>query len=392
MKTRAGKLVCILTCIVMCVSLVWSAFGMEKEIVNRKLMEEVGQLFVNSQSQEISNSEHFSKGAKIVLNEVFYDLQGIPSAYNYSVVSPQNLYEGYVIVGAQKKYAPIIEYGFCNKKYSISERALNFAPEFVANKIYYFGGIEYIVEASNKAGEHIYLDPTNERQIVNVQKKQLENFLTNEDVLNQKKIQVDFEEEWNTIKRASKDRTNEILYRNDYTIPNANHMAINYSLMSEFHGYIDHCGPTAAVNYFKCYKYAKSMNITDDWQALFRRIHSDSGCAAGVGTYDTSLLEAINSTWTREGYSPNAILVRNSYNVWQSNLLGRDIAGKLRENKGLVVLFNGNTIYGDHFVFSYGYSLFEFNNMQRYYIKFADGHTDVVRYAMVYSDLVSYIY
>lgn len=72
----------------------------------------------------------------LILSKTIYETQGVPSAYKFGIISEDDAYHGYIVIGAQEEYAPVIEYSFSEEKWFLDSAETN-------EKIYYIGGYDY---------------------------------------------------------------------------------------------------------------------------------------------------------------------------------------------------------------------------------------------------------
>ena len=123
-------------------------------VLERALVEKTAYALITAQNSDINQSYmQFDKDSMIELADTMYDFRENPSAYKYNVYAENGDYEGYIILGAQDCYAPIIEYGFRNQ--DARAQIIEEKPE---GKLYYTGGIGYLVERKDANGVSVYID------------------------------------------------------------------------------------------------------------------------------------------------------------------------------------------------------------------------------------------
>lgn len=80
--------------------------------------------------------EKLPNNYNLILSKTMYESQGVPSAYKFDIISEDDAYHGYIVIGAQEEYAPVIEYSFSEEKGFLDSAETN-------EEIYYIGGYDY---------------------------------------------------------------------------------------------------------------------------------------------------------------------------------------------------------------------------------------------------------
>lgn len=361
----------------------------EYESIPIETIESVALAFINARSN-YSGSDIFEVDSVLKLEVTMYDLENKPSAYRYSVNSKSGDYEGYIILGANEKYAPIIEYGFGDEPLNVK-----FASEqSVIERVYYTGGIDFFVQVINEKDDETYTDFYNNTVALEALP------------INSANSAEDFSKDWDAILECVEveDRGNT---RNDPEITDPGTIVpgferiqevvltvndnVEFSVMDDYPTYQNHCGPVAALNYFKFELHGNEMS-GETWDSLFKTIRIESEHSNLDGTNTSYLAEAINKIWEDKKYRDRV--------VWASIIddPSRDFSYisikaiyNMISGAPSILLVNGSKIYEDHFVFAYGWQRYAYNSITRDFFRIADGHSSEIRYIMAADDLVSVI-
>lgn len=78
----------------------------------------------------------YSNDYNLILSKTIYETEGVPSAYKFDFEDEKDTYHGYIVIGAQEEYAPVIEYSFSDEKGFLDSAEAN-------EEIYYVGGYDY---------------------------------------------------------------------------------------------------------------------------------------------------------------------------------------------------------------------------------------------------------
>ncbi len=92
--------------------------------------------FLISREKNDDVIEKLPNDYNLILSKTIYETQGVPSAYKFDIIGEDDAYHGYIVIGAQEEYAPVIEYSFSDEKGFLDSAGVN-------EEIYYIGGYDY---------------------------------------------------------------------------------------------------------------------------------------------------------------------------------------------------------------------------------------------------------
>ncbi len=336
--------------------------------ISEKDAELVAKQFILSRSKASGLTETFPENFTLEKNITMYDLSDTPSAYKFDVLDENGSYSGYIVIGAQKCYHPVIEFS-CSDGESIFDTAANKTRN--ANKMYYVGGIDYLVE--DEAEELVDLDGQNIGTYSELQGT-LKKARDSED---------EFKNEWNdALERASKvaeiedpadieedwdDFDGQEMY--DYN-------TVEYILQNDYNDR-SNCAAVAAVNAFAYCDEIYGMNklkLNGSWDATYRRILQTSGAAGGNGALAKDLFNAIETFIDDVGVTRLhcSYSTRVNTDTVRSNIL--------KDSPQILFLMN-NKIYNDHFVLVVSYEKYIYDKKDdKIYFGIIGGKTTSVRY------------
>lgn len=338
--------------------------------------------FVISRAHAEDTDETFPVPFKVVKDETLYNLDDEVTAYKFNVVDIDGDYSGYVIAGASRDVAPIIEYS-CSDAASFidaAEKAILTTGDTA--KLYYDGGLDYYIEKSDDTATTLF--DVSVKKEVSDSKSELK-------AAKQKSRSVGegvkFEKEWdNALGAASNPPTNTYIsdpldYESGYTGYTMKYIAgataNMYRLMSSFsNGCGYHCGPTAATNLcILNYQLNKKTNLmSSSWDNTFTTLHSLAKCTCtSTGTYDDKLTTAIRTYGKNRGYSSTTSTRDTTPTV-------TEMKNSIYNNVPQILLVNGHGYYGNHYVLTVGVEQYNYTSGTTSYFRVIDGWSTSQRY------------
>lgn len=336
--------------------------------ISEKDAELVAKQFIISRSKAPGVTETFPENFTLEKNITMYDLSDTPSAYKFDVLDENGSYSGYIVIGAQKCYHPVIEFS-CSDGESIFDIAANKTRN--ANKMYYIGGIDYLVE--NEAEELVDLDGQNIGTYSELQGT-LKKARDSED---------EFKNEWNdALERAS--RVSEIQdpadIEEDWDDFDGQEMydynTVQYITQSKYPD-SDNCSAVATVNAFAYCDEIHGMSklkLNGSWDATYRKILQTSGAAGGGGVLAKDLFAAIKAFINDVGVT--------RLNCSYSTRVNTDtIRSNIINDSPQILFLMNNKIYNDHFVLVVSYEKYMYDRKDdKIYFGIIGGRTTSVRY------------
>lgn len=336
--------------------------------ISEKDAELVAKQFIISRSKAPGVTETFPENFTLEKNITMYDLSDTPSAYKFDVLDENGSYSGYIVIGAQKCYHPVIEFS-CSDGESIFDIAVNKTRN--ANKMYYIGGIDYLVE--NEAEKLVDLDGQNIGTYSELQGT-LKKARDSED---------EFKNEWNdALERAS--RVSEIQdpadIEEDWDDFDGQEMydynTVEYVTQGQYPDR-DNCSAVAAVNAFAYCDEIHGMSklkLNGSWNATYRKILQTSGAAGGGGVLAKDLFAAIKAFIDDVGVT--------RLNCSYSTRVNTDtIRSNIINDSPQILFLMNNKIYNDHFVLVVSYEKYMYDRKDdKIYFGIIGGRTTSIRY------------
>ncbi|MCR5345124.1 MAG: hypothetical protein K6E46_03615 [Lachnospiraceae bacterium] len=224
----------------------WSCFTKAKENVigieyaKKMATIQIQSFIVNNEKDELSKWEW---GVYIEEPVPMYSPDGCIEAYYIDVVDKAKNSIGYVIVGANKAHAPIIEYGICNEFYPAA-----MIKELGGDTFYYLGETFYMIG--------------NKKEIWDVSDFGKCNCVERKNMKNVKVIRSDYSESWEYWEKfinshkiiIGDNKIDEPSYKTEL-VNRTRQRDVNgynqpYTVMNAFPGEESHCFPVASVNLF----------------------------------------------------------------------------------------------------------------------------------------------
>lgn len=372
--------------VVMAFSLMTVGASASDDISNFNVSEEqatkIAINFVISRAHAEDTDETFPVPFKVVKDETLYNLDDEVTAYKFNVVDIDGDYSGYVIAGASRDVAPIIEYS-CSDAASfidVAEDAILATGDKA--KLYYDGGLDYYIEKSDDAGKALF--DVSAKKELSASKTELK---TAKQKLRRFDESANYEKEWdNALGAASNPPTNTYIsdplnHESGYTGYTMKYIAgataNMYRLMSSFSdGCGFHCGPTAATNLcILNYELNGKTNLkSSTWDNTFTTLHTLAQCDCGpYGTYDNVLTTAIRTYGRNRGYSSTTATRDTTPTV-------NEMKNSIYNNVPQILLVNGHGYYGDHYVMTVGVEQYNYTNGTTTYFRVIDGWSTSPRY------------
>lgn len=148
-----------------------------------------------------------------------------------------------------------------------------------------------------------------------------------------------------------------------------------YLVTSDFTGYTNHCGPTAATNLMLYWAgrddaYQNLMLDDDTWQATFKALHAMMFDAEDETTYIGEMATELKNFFKLYGHDMSV-----SY-VLALLMSVNQLKAEIDADCPPIILVNGHNKYGDHYALAIGYIIYLRNDgTQTTYIRLADGHS-----------------
>ena len=169
------------------------ASGSNDKGVSEDLAMAIAYDFLLSREENEDIIEKLPNDYNLILSKTIYETEGVPSAYKFDIEDEKDTYHGYIVIGAQEEYAPVIEYSFSDEK--------GFLDSAEANEEIY-----YVISGSGKAiidneevnlvtGDWVRISPVAERQFfanknnaisyicIQVKENSLEGFTANDAII-----------------------------------------------------------------------------------------------------------------------------------------------------------------------------------------------------------------
>lgn len=334
--------------------------------------------FLNARANDNSVEQQIPEGYSLVEDLTMYDATNKPSAYKFNIVDDSNKYNGYIVIGAQDEYAPVIEF-------SISEEESFFDNAAKCDKVYYLGGLEYYGQDSNtKKAVNIQSNEVSDTSI----KAVLENIpttMTETDKYNEQweDIMLEIEDaEKNSISTYGQGDIilNPEIYEQGYNTLDIKTMSgakdAPYVTVDDYPDYYNHCGPVAITNLMILGYESCNLDLKNgSWDSVFEQICDLAGIRNGNGELVTSEVRDTAVAYAEEcGYTNTSASLKDPSVSTMKKYVKNDVLTILQ-----VV---GNDIYDDHYVVPYGYEEYGYDDYDNTYFAIADGWSQNTRYVL----------
>lgn len=296
-----------------------------------------------------------------------FDSQNNINAY-YIELTKNGKNCGYIIVGVDNK---IIEYSY-DKCSFIQVAKDEIEDEFnIANKkqkIYYLGGINYVIGGKDKKGQEKYID-ISMADTEEIKEKELDDIsISNENSEYSQSSPPDSKDEGYIV--------NPDLYEKGYDsskTKNVKNWNLYYMPMDNFDtGKI--CAPVAATNFMRYWhnRGNKYKKLFDGWDKTYKQLFKYMNTSKSVGT-DYSMIVT--------GYTKylNSKKYNFSIKYHKGTNKGKDVMREINKDRPCHLLLKKHAKYGDHSVLAVGYQQFVYEHWYgdncETYIRIADGWT-----------------
>lgn len=160
---------------------------------------------------------------------------------------------------------------------------------------------------------------------------------------------------------------------------------LNYVKMSDFSslGYSDHCGLTALLNEFIYWDQAKGYSsLIQTEHPYTSEIQELRDYAGGYSWLNFWQVKNAMRLFAEDKLRKTGFTIAPATDYWVTH---DDVIKRVQENRPFVLLVNGNSRYGDHYVVGLGYQMITcwYNNIfgvrcteDVLFVKVADGHID----------------
>ena len=343
--------------------------GEELNSINGEQAQKIAIMHIQSSlllsENEVNDNWHW--GMLISEPMAIYDLNGNINSYYFSLSGEDKMDAGYIIIGANESYAPILEYST-----SGSFQPVKVMKENRANRLYYAGGLDYFIYNNEN-----YKDMSGNIADVTIQIGQRPNVYSTEK----------FSDEWRIWKNKLSDLTlmsnpptsgGVITKPDDYekgyqnkSAKNVKGYNLSYKKTSDFN-YTNHCAPTAATNIMlywynrSSYSYGKLRRNNDNtWKDTFERLYSLMG-TSGSGTSNANLSNAYTTYYEEAGYNP--------FVTYYSTASWDNMKTEIDNEFPFHMIVQGHYYYGDHSIVGVGYEEYKYNIFSySRYIRIVDG-------------------
>lgn len=268
----------------------------DDQIIDDEFAIQVAYGFLNARENSDSIAEGLPEEYSLAKSLTLYNNDERPSAYKFDIVDENNNYSGYIIIGAQETYAPVIEYSFSDTR--------GFLDTLQADdQAYYVGGINYYVVDTD--GDVKDLSTGEEIKKPDIQ-------LYNS---NSRTTTTDYSSMWDSIyENLEKNQTitprfiedpEDLEYDYDRLRIGTLHDSTwaPYRTMYDFPGDVGDCGPVAAVNMMILGYESYDLDLKDgSWTSIYNRLFDLTECDPDGGTYTHQLAAGIEEYITDCGY------------------------------------------------------------------------------------------
>ena len=311
----------------------------------------------------------------LILSKTIYETQGVPSAYKFDIIGEDDSYHGYIVIGAQEEYAPVIEYSISENKGFLDSAEAN-------EEIYYVGGYDYFA-VNEDTGVVKDLSTHEEVQSASI------------NTYNNSIGASDYSDMWETIYNAYEKKAIESRYIKDPSPLEEGYQSLNirnipyamkapYVKTSDFNASKNACGPVAATNLMIMAKYSFEENVLEDFekptiQNAYNELYVATKCNPNIGTFPNDLASGIDSYLTSiDSKYENA--TGNYQFVEDVGLNG--LKNNVKNQVCQILQLNSMSMYSNHYVFTFGYEEYVHTDKSNVYFMIADGQNEGVRYIL----------
>lgn len=337
--------------------------------------------FLIAREQNEDLIEKLPNDYDLILSKTIYETQGVPSAYKFDIIGEDNSYHGYIVIGAQEEYAPVIEY-------SISENR-GFLDSAEANEeIYYVGGYDYYA-VNEDTGVVKDLSTHEEVQSASI------------NTYNNSIGASDYSDMWETIYNSYEKKVIESRFIEDPSPMEEGYQSLNvrnlpyamwapYVQTDDFNAGENACGPVAATNLMIAAKYSFDENVLENLeeatiQNAYDELYVATKCNPNIGTYPDDLAAGIDSYLT--SIDPKYANATGNYQ-FVANVGLNGLMNNVKNQICQILQLNSQSMYSEHFVFVFGYEEYVHTDKTNVYFMLADGNNEGVRYILFKADVM----
>lgn len=138
------------------------------------------------------------------------------------------------------------------------------------------------------------------------------------------------------------------------------------------------CGPVAATNLMIMAKHSFGENVLDGTiQQVFDKLFKATGCNPDIGTYPKDLYSGIDSYLTSINTKYAGATGRYQ---WVKDVGLNGLMNNVKNQICQIIQLNRQSMYGNHYVYTFGYEEYVHTNKTNVYFMIADGWNSGVRY------------
>lgn len=347
--------------------------------------EEIADTFIDSIRKEGDNTGAWSQNLIIEREKKLYSADDEVAAYCIEYTNAGGNDCGYVVVGANENYAPIIEYAM--------------EGDFLqtGRKLYYLGdeSISYYKDAGNGMLQNVLskdekVSKREEKQNVPDDGEYQDEWANFDDISVEAQGDTDYDD---TVKKGNAhpptsggEITNPGSYESGWQSHNSQDVKnwnLRYFSTPDFSGYDGHCAPTAGIN-LVYYWYNRSstkygnLMYANSWNSAFAKMYSYMKTDK-YGTTDEDIASGLRKYMNAVNFG-NSVVKLLDTPTW-ADLVGEIEGGS--NGRPFIFTVANHYLYSDHAVLAVGYSEFEYANTQSAtgtthsrYLRIADGWTN----------------
>lgn len=340
------------------------------KVASEDLVMAIAYDFLISREKNDDVIEKLPNDYNLILSKTIYETQGVPSAYKFDIIGEDDAYHGYIVIGAQEEYAPVIEYSFSDEKGFLDSAGVN-------EEIYYIGGYDYFA-VNEDTGIVKDLNTHEEVQSASIS------------TYNNSTGASDYSDMWEAIYKAyEKQAAVTPRYITDPSPMEDGYKSLNirsivdstwapYKIMDDFVGGIGDCGPVAATNLMIMAKHSFGENVLDGTiQQVYNKLFDATECDPVVGTYPNKLSSGIDSYLT--SINKKYAGATGKYQ-WVEDIGVNGMMRNVRNQICQIIQLNKYSLYREHYVYAFGYEEYVHTDTSNVYFMIADGHNYGVRY------------
>lgn len=352
------------------------ASGSNDKVVSEDLAMAIAYDFLLSREENEDIIEKLPNDYNLILSKTIYETEGVPSAYKFDIEDEKDTYHGYIVIGAQEEYAPVIEYSFSDEKGFLDSAEAN-------EEIYYVGGYDYFA-VNEGTGTVKNLNTQEEVQSVSI------------DTYNNSTDTSDYSDMWKAIYKAYEKKAVVPVFIKDPSPMEDGYKSLNirnivdstfapYKTMNDFVGNIGDCGPVAATNLMIMAKHSFGEDVLLDGtiKNVYDELFKTTGCDPKNGTYPKFLSSGINQYLTSINKKYTGATREFQF---VSDVGVNGMMSNVKNQICQIIQLDKGSLYGAHYVYTFGYEEYVHTNKTNVYFMIADGWNSGVRYILYDKD------